>query len=431
MRRMLRWGAFGLLGAAVVANLTSPPPPRVDPGAWRALVIHSDDWGLEGWFPSGVSDSLRAVLVADVPGWQRAYLHSTLETGAEVRELAELLASFTDLDSLPMVLQANTIVAGPSVRAEGPGPDWPVHPSGTGPDYPRPDRADAVDAAIARGVWWPELHGLTHYDLREYARARAGGDPLARAAAREGVFAYRGYRRDSELGHPDAARSRRVIGEAVRRFRLRFGRRPSSVIAPDYRWTEEDERVWAELGIGVVQAKREQADPTLGPHTRAGRLRKWIRRQWFALRSPLVAVERTVDLEPYGDPDPAAPQGAGAAAAAIEEAFARGEPGVVSIHRVQLVSRRPEIAAAGRAQLGELVRRLEAHGGVRFLVDDELRQLTARGWSIHHRGGRSILRNWTDAPVSVPLGDGRHRILPPGTSAVVDKREPVGMESRN
>lgn len=410
---------LGLFVVAAAINLLTPPPPRVDLGRWRAVVVHSDDWGLEGWFPRSISDSLRAVLSAGVPDWQRAYLQSTLETADDVRSMADLLSGFRDADGLPLVLQANTIVAGPSVEARPTGPGWPVHPSGEGPVYDRPGLADAVDDAIDRGVWWPELHGLTHYDLERYAQARAEGDPLALAAAREGVLAYDGYRHDHELGHPDATRALRIARESVERFRRRFGRAPTSVIAPDYRWTDEDERAWAAMGIAVVQAKREQIDPTIAPGTWRGRLRKWIGRKWFAVHGALRTVERTVDLEPYGSADPAAGQGAVAAAVAMERAFARGEPAVVSIHRVQLASTDPGIAAAGRAQLADLVDRLGAAGPVRFLVDAELRQLAERGWSVHRRGPRTVLRNWTDRPVRVVIPGEGPTVVPARTSALL------------
>ena len=88
-----------VLGALVLFFL--PAGSAVDFGEWRAVVIHSDDWGLEGWFPTTISDSLRARLSEDVPEWQSVYLHSTLESAVEVRGLAAWFASIVDLDSLP------------------------------------------------------------------------------------------------------------------------------------------------------------------------------------------------------------------------------------------------------------------------------------------------------------------------------------------
>jgi len=409
------------ISMVLILNLLTPRPARVDFGAWRAVVIHSDDWGLEGWFPETISDSLRAVLSEGVPVWQAAYLQSTLETGAEVDSLATWFARIRDLDDLPLVLQANTILAGPSVREPGGVQAWPIHESGSAADFARPHLRAAIDTAIARGVWWPELHGLTHYDLWQYARARADGDPLAGAAALEGVFAYAGYRRDSELDDDNGDHAREMARRSVDHFSARFGRPPTSVIAPDYRWGGEDELAWAESGIRVVQAKREQVDRSLSPRTPLGRLRKWIGRHRFALAGVLFAVERSVDLEPYGDDDPASQQGAATACAIIEDGFRRGQPGVVSIHRVQLVSQDEHVAAAGRAQLEELIRRLEDGGGVRFLVDNEVEQLARRGWSVLERGPWTILRNWGDAPVRVELPSGESRVLPARSSAVSGK----------
>lgn len=418
MRNYLR-NFVVLLVLFALLLLLLPSQSAVDFGEWRAVVIHSDDWGLEGWFPEGISDSLRARLSRDVPAWQGAYLVSTLETADEVSDLAGWFSTLTDLDGLPLVIQANTILAGPAVRAESDGPLWPVHASGSGPDYFRPGLDAAVDAAIAAGVWWPELHGLTHYDLERYADARRAGDPLALAAAREGVFAYEGYRNEAELDRADEAYAREVIGEAVRRFEARFGRLPTSVIAADYRWGDEDEAIWAEEGIRVVQAKREQVDRSLAPHTRWGRVQKYLRRYWFDRYSPLKRIERTVDLEPYGDASPSAAQGARAAHRALEEAMDEGEPAVLSIHRVQLVSRDAAVARAGRAQLAEVIRLLEDRGGVRFLVDLEVEQLHDRGWSAIQRGGLVVLRNWTDEARVIAAPDGTEHLVGARSSVVL------------
>ena len=399
-----------LVALALLVMILMPVGSSVDFGEWRAVVVHSDDWGLEGWFPTGISDSLRARLSADVPEWQSAYLQSTLESAGEVRELTEWFSTITDLDGLPLVLQANTIMAGPSVRELASGETWPVHASGSGPDYFRPGLDEAVDDAIASGVWWPELHGLTHYDLARYAEARRAGDELAVAAAEEGTFAYDGYRQEAELDRADPEYARAVVFEAVERFESRFGRRPRSVIAADYRWGDEDERAWAEAGLHIVQAKREQVDRSIAPHTKFGRLEKWLRRYWFDRTSALRRIERTVDLEPYGDARPDAAQGAIAAHRALEHAMTRRDIAVLSIHRVQLVSTDPAIASAGRAQLAEVVRLLQDSGGVRFLVDDEVDQLRRQGWSVLQRGPALVLRNWTDEARTIvgPDGTGHH-----------------------
>lgn len=432
-RTVLLWliAVLGVSAAVALVAIMTEPRSRVDFGEWRAVVVHSDDWGFEGWYPTGISDSLRSTLSVGVPQWQAAYLESTLEAASDVEDLAVWFETIRDLDGLPFVLQANTIVAGPSVRDDSRDESWPVHESGAGPDYFRPGLRDAIDAAIARGVWRPELHGLTHYDLHRYAEVRRAGDALALAGAREGAFAYAGYRRDAELDSTDPATARAIAGESVRRFSARFGRPPVSVIAPDYRWGPEDEAAWEALGISVVQARREQVDRAIAPHTRSGRMRKWIRRQVASRFSGLFGVERSVDLEPYGDPDPSAPQGAIAAHLAMESAFREGAPAVLSIHRVQLVSESDSIAEAGRRQLAEVIHLLEESGGARYLVDAEVEQLARRGWSVVRRGDWTVCRNWTDEPVTVELPGQARVTIPARTSVTSGNLHTALQESRN
>ncbi len=383
---------------------------ETDFGAWRVIVLQSDDWGFEGWFPDRAAADSLADLADGVPPKLRAYARSGLETAAEIDSLRVRLLRLRDADGLPLVLQANTVLAGPTVRAGGPGNaphGWPVHPSGHDPGrYGRPGLDAAVDAAIAAGVYRPELHGLTHFDLPEYAAARAAGDPLAARARRFDTMAYRGWLRGTELSGSDPDGARDIARAAVGRFRTRFGRSPVSVIAPDYRWGAEDESAWADLGVQVVQAKREQVDGRVDPTTPWGRVRKVVERVGDRWRARFVYLDRPARLEPYGDSSTDAPQGARAAVAAVRAAWEQGKPGIVSVHRVQLVSYDEPVARAGWEHLQALVRQLSADGPVRCLVDAEVGQLWRRGWSVIERGPWRVVRNFGDGPVEIDPGDG-------------------------
>ena len=293
---------------------------------------------------------------------------------------------------------------------------WPVHPSGTssGP-YARPGLAEAVDGAITDGTWWPELHGLTHYDLFAYAAARRRGDATERRARDYGCFAYDGFLRETELASDDPRRARNVASMAVALFERRFGRRPHSMIAPDYRWGPEDEDAWSELGIDVVQAKREQIDARLRPSSRWGRLSKWWERTRDLHRGRFVYLDRPARLEPYGDPDPACEQGALEAAAAVRAAWQRGEPGILSVHRVQFSSFDSQVAQVGRDQLRRCLRELQRDGSVQFLVDLEVAQLLRRGWSRIERGGTTVVRNHSGGNIRLRVPEGGSlRSLGPG-----------------
>jgi len=422
VRSIAKWSVRGVLLvcglALMVLGVVSAPNHR-DLGDLRIVVLQSDDWGMEGWFPDSLAADGLSDLVTSLPPGLSAYAQSSLESAADVESLATLLQEFRGVSGLPAILQANTIVAGPDlgsrVAREGT-VGWPLHPSGRGNGrYARPSLRGAVDSAIARGVWRPELHGLTHFDLFAYAAARRRGDRIERQARAEGTFAYTGWRTDTELGHPDPIRARTVATMATTLFRRRFGRPPVSIIAPDYRWNDYDEAAWRELGIRVVQAKREQIDPSWDLGSRKGRILKRLLSNWQRRRGRFVYLDRPARLEPYGSFDLDARQGAMAAARQVRQAWARGEPGVISVHRVQLASLDPDEARAGRAQLRACLRELGRDGGLRFLVDDEVAQLLRRGWSWSDRGDRRVIRNHTGQDLRLPSELGAPmRVLPPG-----------------
>jgi hypothetical protein len=413
-----------LLVLIVLMALRALEPPRsaVDFGEHRAVVLQSDDWGLEAWFPSaGAARELRD-LVEGLPPHLAFYAGTGLESAAQVDALADLFAGWPDSDGLPIVLQANHILSGPDLRSR----PLTLHASGgaSGP-YRRPGLDAAVDRAIARGVWRPELHGLTHFDLAAYESARESGDPIVARAAELGVFAHEGWYRRSELDGHDAGRADSIAAESVRRFRERFGRAPVSVIAPDYRWGPEDEDAWMRQGIEVVQAKREQVDAQLRPGTLMGRVQKRWSRWWDERRRPFMYLDRPARLEPYGDPDPRYAQGAIAAAEAVREAWRHGEPGVVSVHRAQFVAFDPAVGQAGREQLIALLEILRSEGELRILVDDEVAQLGRTGVSKCRRGDEWVIRNWTGRVQSVSLSPDRTERLGPG-----NHRLPAGLPPR-
>ena len=104
------------------------------------------------------------------------------------------------------------------------------------------------------------------------------------------------------------------------------------------------------------------------------------------------------------------------AATEVRRAWEKGEPGILSLHRVQLSSLDPDVAAAGRRQLRACLRELLSDGPVRFLVDDEVAQLRRRRWSRCERGDRVVVRNHSGGAIRVAVFEGeRERVLAPGT----------------
>jgi hypothetical protein len=431
-RRVVLLGALAVWGLLGLGHALAPPHPRADLGRWKVVVLQSDDWGLEGWFPDLQAAAALAGMVPGLAPRLAPYRTSSLETAADVESLCTLLAARSDADGLPVVLQANTVVAAPAVfaaqdsatrwcaggrpgrevRVEG----FVLHQGGSAPGrYHRAGLAAAVDSAIARGVWVPQLHGLTHFDLPAYARALREHDPLAEQALAQGTLAYRGWAQQAELGSADPVRAQALARVSVELFICRFGRAPVSVIAPDYVWGHDDERAWRAAGLRVVQAKEEQFDPAHPPTSLRGRARKALARWWDARHFSLVYLRRPVRLEPYGNPDPAAPEGALAALRQVRAAWSRREPAIVAIHRVQLSNLEPAVAVAGRLQLARFLDVLIAHDGARFLVDEEVAQLWTTGVSAVRRGRCLVVRNYSGGLACAPGTLGAGAAIQPGT----------------
>ena len=181
----------------------------------------------------------------------------------------------------------------------------------------------------------------------------------------------------------------------------------------------QDERAWAEQGIKVVQAKREQIDPALNRSGLGGRLARRVFKvldRWrdrYANR--FVYLDRNVRLEPYGDPDPACFAGAAQAVTEVQRAWGRGEAAIVEAHRLQFSHLDPAVSRAGRLQLRHLLTELESRGEVRYCVDVEVAQLRRRGWSVLQRGPWTIIRNYTERPLLLDIPLTRSQPLAPGT----------------
>src|SRR5262249_7085361 len=106
-----------------------------------------------------------------------------------------------------------------------------------------------------------------------------------------------------------------------------------------------------------------------------------------------------------------------------------GQPAVISTHRLNYAHLDPAWSEAGRGALRDLLDRLMADGAT-FLVDSEVRDLWARGWSARPIGRRgTLVRNYGDGRqtvrVAVPPGT-RHGSVREGAIASVELRVEEG-----
>ena len=356
----------------------------------RAVVIESDDWGLCAWIP----DEAAYQALADTPAWRSPaglrYGRSTLESAADVNALVETLLEVRGGDGFPPVWQANTVMAAPDY-ARITAPDYAAEPFPVVgfPEAParwaRPGLWQAVEAAMADGVWWPELHGLHHLPVGAWLAAlREGDDDARRAHAHQSMVCARveaGGEYDPT--EPEAIR-RSNLERAIECFEAVFGRRPQSLCAPDYRWDEALERDAERRGLAIVQGKAEQH----GRESRLGRLFQGpARMSWDGGRFYPPA---RISFEPRGDARASVALGADAAHRKVRAAWKQGQPAVISSHRLNYAHLDPEWSQHGRAALADLLGRLAADQAI-FLVDAEMRELAERSWSARAIGERGVL----------------------------------------
>lgn len=367
---------------------------------WRrlkAVVFESDDWGLCAWS----SDAQAFRVLADGPAFRtpagRRYGGSTLESAADVDALAATLLEFRGGDGFPPVWQANTIVAAPRYAALTP-PDFdvPELPLVPLPETPvrwhRPGLWEAVARARDSGAWWPELHGLHHLPETAWLTALRRGEDDARHAHEHESPICRAVEASGEYDPSEPAELRtRHIERAVEAFRALFGRPPASFCPPDYRWDERLETDAERLGLTLLQGKGEQIGPSLP------RLRRLVLRfRWPHVSGARFYMPPRIAFEPSRVETPGA-AAAAAAHRAARDAWSRGQPVALSTHRVNYAHLDPARAEGGRAALRDLLARLTEDGAV-FLVDDEVRQLQTRGWSVREVGKRGALIRYFGVP---------------------------------
>jgi len=361
----------------------------------RAVVFESDDWGLCAWVP----DLQARRVLEGTPAYRspagRRYGGSTLESAADVRHLCDTLASFQGADGNLPVWQANTVVAAPDYAAMRPPrfEEEPLPLVGL-PDTPsrwsRPGMWEEVRRASAMGLWWAELHGLHHLPESAWLGALRRGADDARRAFEQQSPVCAAVEAASEYDPTEPAITRdRNLTLAFERFAHLFGRPPASLCPPDYRWDDRLETEAERLGIAALQGKSEQHGARL-PRLR----RLWHQRRWPRFGGRRLYLPPRIAFEPLaGD----ARTGVAAAHRAAREAWGRGQPAIVSSHRVNYAHLDADASATGRAALRDLLERLCADRAV-FLTDAEVTQLVTGGWSRRDLGDRTTLLRYHGVP---------------------------------
>jgi hypothetical protein len=346
------------------------------------VLLQSDDWGRVGLRDRDGLDRLRSagLILGESP-----YDFYTLETAEDLAALSQFLKRHRDATGRSACLGMNFVTANLDFArmADEDFRQIYLRPITEGlPDqWQRPGLFEAYRDGIDAGVFYPALHGSTHFCRRAIERQLAvGGERavLLRMLWKAGTpyihwrMPWIGYEYwDPELPADERFLSAEVqaklIGSAVDMFAKFFATPPRSACAPGYRANRDTHRAWARYGLRVAQNGAGTFTP---PHL-----------DDFGI----LQLYRSIDFEPA--------LGEGLAIDALvrkaDEYFAKGLPLIVSLHSINFHSSVKNFRSRTLALLDEFLSALETkYPDLLYLHDGDLCDLVQFGVCGAARGAR-------------------------------------------
>lgn len=337
------------------------------------VLLQSDDWGRVGLRDQAGLQQLRSV-GRDLG--ERPYDFYTFETAEDLAGLSATLKRHRDSSGRHPCVEMNFILANldfAKMTEEG---FRQIHlislAEGLPLGWTRAGRAEALRDGIGDGVFYPALHGTTHFCRAAVERnLHVEGERanLLRTLWRAGTpyihwrMPWIGYEYwDPE--QPDdnrflpAEEQTELIGQTVGAFAKLFSALPRSACAPGYRANDDTHGAWTRHGIRVVQ---NGPGVPLPPHFD---------------RHDILHLSRTVEFEPATD----AGFSVEACLRRAETCFARGIPAIVSVHSINFHSTVKDFRSRTLVALDEFLAALESkHADLLYLHDEDLRELVNQG----------------------------------------------------
>ena len=327
----------------------------------------------KSWSP-GTARAMSGCVVGGIDLGGNPYDFYSLETAEDLVALRDLLRSHRDSTGRPPCLVMNFVLANvdfPRV-VEGGFKEIQLKPLSHGLpgnwQNQRPGLFEAYQEGIAEGLFYPAIHGLTHFCSRAVERELLGKSErgnLLRELWKAGTpyiywrMPWVGY----EYYDPGkseflaASIQEELIGRAVGSFRELFGIRPISACAPGYRANRETQRAWADCGVRVAQ--NGSALP-LCPHMDS---------------FEVLNLYRTIDFEPAHRKLPIEEY-----LRAVDHSLARGRPAILSMHSLNFHSSLRDFSRPTLKMLDQLLTALERkYPGLLYLHDSDLYEIVTCG----------------------------------------------------
>jgi hypothetical protein len=335
------------------------------------IIFQSDDWGRAGVRDGEGWEELRA---HGLNLGEKPYDYYSLETSDDLQALSETLRKHRDSVGQPPCMGMNFITANVdfehSLRATG---EIALRPLTEGAPHPweRPGLLEAYRQGIRERVFFPCLHGLTHFCVAAIERELQTEGERRRLletlwSAGTSYIHWRmpwiGY----EYWDPSQAPDQRFLSPADQRagiqraaeiFRTLFGGAPVSACAPGYRANHDTKVAWFEAGVRVVQG---------GPGKQRGP---------SADNNGMLLTSRNVEMEPA------------TTATSLEEivkqandCLARGVPAIVSVHSINFHSTIRDFRGPTLKLLNDFLAAMEKRWpDLLYVHDGDLLQIVERG----------------------------------------------------
>ncbi len=337
------------------------------------VILQSDDWGRVGLRDRSGLEQLQS---AGLALGERPYDCYSLETASDLAALSEVLKRHRDSTGRQACMQMNFILANldfARMSAEG---FREIHllplAEGLPQGWERPGLLDSYRQGISEGVFYPALHGTTHFCRSAVERNLASDGERARLLLtlwRAGTpyihwrMPWVGYeywdpeKADDERFLPEDGQ-RELIGQAIGLFAKMFSSLPRSACAPGYRADYSTHRAWAQHGIRVAQGG---PGALLPPHF---------------VRYGLLHLSRTVEFEPAVD----AGFSVEGCLRQAENCFELGIPAIVSVHAINFHSTVRDFRTRSVQVLDEFLTALESkHSDLLYLHDEDVHELVTKG----------------------------------------------------
>ena len=309
----------------------------------KLVVIESDDWGSIRMPSKDVYDEM---LAKGFSVNKLSYLnYDWLESNSDLEELLDVLLSFRDKNGNHPVVTANTIMTNPDfdrIRESGFTEYYYELFPETLKHYPEHDRVFCLYLeGIHKKIFYPQLHGLEHLNVRRWMKKIKDEKSNARIAFNAGLFdmssSHTTITDDSFIDALSPENDDELKEESERliiaceMFKTCFGYKSDTFIAPCYIWRPELESALRRIGIMNIQSGIYQLVPEIGKVSSFKKKYHFTGErnaidQSYTVRNCFFEPSTTLSENVVDD-----------CLIQIERAFAHQKPAVITSHRINYI----------------------------------------------------------------------------------------------